>query len=75
MFKKVYLLLVLAAALACKASPSKPPRVSAADLVPDEQQVIVCKKIAELITNYNYKKVDLNDSISTVIFDRYIKAL
>lgn len=75
MFKKGYLLLMMAAALACKAAPSKPVKVSTADLVPDEQQVIVCKKIAELITNYNYKKVDLNDSISTVIFNRYIKSL
>jgi carboxyl-terminal processing protease len=75
MFKKVYLLVLLAAALACKASPSKPIKVSKADLTPDDQQVIVCKKIAELITNYNYKKVELNDSISTVIFDRYIKSL
>ncbi|MDN3581657.1 carboxy terminal-processing peptidase [Mucilaginibacter flavus] len=75
MFKKVYLLVLLAAALACKASPAKPVKVSKADLTPDEQQVIVCKKIAELITNYNYKKVELNDSISAVIFDRYIKSL
>ncbi|GAA3973016.1 carboxy terminal-processing peptidase [Mucilaginibacter dorajii] len=75
MFKKVYLLVLLAAALACKASPSKPVKVSKADLTPDDQQVIVCKKIAELITNYNYKKVELNDSISAVIFDRYIKSL
>lgn len=75
MFKKGYLLLMMAAALACKAAPSKPIKVSTTDLQPDEQQVIVCKKIAELITNYNYKKVDLNDSISTVIFNRYIKSL
>lgn len=75
MFKKVYLLVLLAAALACKASPSKPVKVAASDLEPDEQQVIVCKKIAELITNYNYKKVELNDSISTIVYNRYIKSL
>jgi len=75
MFKKVYLLVLLAAALACKASPSKPIKVAASDLEPDEQQVIVCKKIAELITNYNYKKVELNDSISTIVYNRYIKSL
>lgn len=75
MFKKVYLLVLLAAALACKAAPSKPIKVSSADLVPDENQVIVCKKIAELIANYNYKKVELNDSVSAIIYDRYIKSL
>ncbi|WP_439695623.1 carboxy terminal-processing peptidase [Mucilaginibacter sp. AW1-7] len=75
MFKKVYLLVLLAAALACKASPSKPIKVAASDLDPDEQQSVVCKKIAELITNYNYKKVELNDSISAIVYDRYIKSL
>ena len=76
MFKKVYLVLVLAAALACKASPSKPIKVpGSTDLQPDEQQSVVCKQIASLISNYNYKKVDLNDSVSTIIYDRYLKAL
>ncbi|MDR6941782.1 carboxy terminal-processing peptidase [Mucilaginibacter pocheonensis] len=76
MFKKVYLVLVLAAALACKASPSKPVKVpGSTDLQPDEQQSVVCKQVASLISNYNYKKVDLNDSISEVIFNRYIKSL
>ncbi|WP_091149588.1 carboxy terminal-processing peptidase [Mucilaginibacter pineti] len=76
MFKKVYLLLVLGAALACKASPSKPIKVPGSrDLQPDEQQVAVCKQIAGLITNFNYKKVALNDSISEIIYNRYIKTL
>lgn len=76
MFKKVYLVLVLAAALACKASPSKPVKVPGSnDLQPDEQQSVVCKQIASMISNYNYKKVDLNDSISEVVFNRYIKLL
>lgn len=76
MFKKVYLLLVLGAALACKASPSKPVKVAGSnDLQPDEQQSVVCKQIASLIANYNYKKVPLNDSVSTIIYDRYIKSL
>ncbi len=76
MFKKVYLLLVLGAALACKASPSKPVKVAGSnDLQPDEQQSVVCKQVAALISNYNYKKVPLNDSVSTIIYDRYIKSL
>jgi carboxyl-terminal processing protease len=41
MFRKIYLLVLLAAALACKASPSKPVQVSEADLQPDEQQIMV----------------------------------
>jgi carboxyl-terminal processing protease len=76
MFKKLYLMLVLAAALACNASPSKPAhKVEPGDLQPDVQQSAVMIKIAGLISQYNYKKVALNDSLSSVIFDRYVKKL
>ncbi|MBE9586918.1 carboxy terminal-processing peptidase [Mucilaginibacter sp. JRF] len=76
MFKKLYAVLVIGAALSCQASPSKPIKVAGSnDLQPDEQQSIVLQNVAEMITKYNYKKIDLNDSISGVIFDRYIKAL
>ena len=76
MFKKCYLLLVLGAALACHAAPRKMIKVAGSnDLQPDEQESVVCKTVAELITNYNYKKVPLNDSLSQVIFTRYIKSL
>jgi carboxyl-terminal processing protease len=78
MFKKLYLLVVLAAALACNASPTKPThnkKAGPSDLQPDEQQSVVCKQIASLVTNYNYKKVPLNDSISSIIYDHYLKKL
>jgi carboxyl-terminal processing protease len=76
MFKKLYLLLVIGAALACHATPAKPVKVPGSnDIQPDEQQSIVCKTVAELISNYNYKKVALNDSLSQVIYNRYIKLL
>jgi carboxyl-terminal processing protease len=76
MLKNVYLMMMLGAALACKASPSHPIKVNGStDLQPDQQQSVVAKEVASLISSYNYKKVPLNDSISTVIYDRYIKAL
>lgn len=76
MFKKLYLFLVIGAALACNATPAKPVKVAGSnDIQPDQQQSIVCSTIAKLITNYNYKKVPLNDSISEVIYNRYIKSL
>lgn len=77
MFKKLYILLILGAALACKASPSHPVvKVAGSnDLQPDAQQSTVCKYIANLISEYNYKKVELNDSISQVVYTRYIKSL
>src|ERR1700761_1848557 len=78
MFKKLYILLLIGAALACKASPSNHAVIKVAgsnDLQPDAQQSVVCQYIASIITEHNYKKVTLNDSISAVVYDRYIKAL
>jgi carboxyl-terminal processing protease len=76
MFKKFYFVLILGTALACKAAPSKPVKVPGSNnLEPTEQQSIVCKAVAQLISKYNYKKADLNDSLSAAIFNRYIKSL
>jgi carboxyl-terminal processing protease len=97
MFKRIYVLLILGAALACNASPvgsangidlsslhledgGTPVKRSAKvdgsnDLQPDEKQSLVSRVVAQMITNNNYKKVRLNDSLSAVIFDRYLKSL
>ena len=76
MLKRFYFVLVLGAALACKASPAKPVKVDGSNnLQPTAQQSVVCQTVAEFISKYNYKKVELNDSLSTVIFNRYIKSL
>ena len=76
MFKRFYFIVVLGAALACKASPKLADTVAGSNnLQPEAQQTVVCKYVASLISEYNYKKVELNDSISKVIFDRYIKQL
>jgi len=76
MSKRFYFVLVLGAALACKASASKPIHVQGSnDLQPTAQQAVVCETVATFISKYNYKKVELNDSLSTVIFNRYLKSL
>jgi carboxyl-terminal processing protease len=76
MFKKLYLMAILGASVACQATPGEPIKVPGSkNLEPDEQQSIVCKEVTGMITNYNYKKIKLNDSISTVIFNSYIKRL
>ena len=52
MLKKVYLFLVLGAALACKAAPAKPLKVVGSnDLQPDVRQQVVTKEVAELIND------------------------
>ncbi len=76
MFKRLYMFLVMGAALACQASTSAPGNVDGStNLQPDQVQSQVAKEVASLISSYNYKKVPLNDSLSAVVYDRYIKAL
>lgn len=76
MLKKLCVVLVLGAALACHATPAKPMKVVGSnDLQPDLRQNIVAKEVAGLISRYNYKKVDLNDSLSEVVYARYLKKL
>ncbi|GAA4101874.1 carboxy terminal-processing peptidase [Mucilaginibacter panaciglaebae] len=78
MFKRFYFVLAVGAALACHAAPTSAPPIKVPgsnNLEPTEQQSLVCKTVAKFISQYNYKKVDLNDSLSAVIYNRYIKSL
>ena len=76
MLKNFYLMVMLLIALACKATPAKPIKVPGSnDIQPSEQQSIVCRTVSSFISEYNYKKVSINDSISVVIFNRYVKLL
>lgn len=61
---------------ACAATPRIDKEVSGSNnLKPEPQHGVIAKDIADLLTSYTYKKVNLNDSISNLIFDRYIKNL
>jgi len=76
MFKKLYILLVLGAALACNAAPKPMVKVPGSnDITPDQKQSIVTRLVAEMLANNNYKKIPLNDSLSAVIYGRYMKTL
>lgn len=71
MLNRIYIFFMLSTVMSCKAAPVIIP----GDLYPDKQQSVVCKTVAVMISEYNYKKVELNDSIANVVFARYIKAL
>jgi carboxyl-terminal processing protease len=76
MLKRILLVTFTAAVLACSAAPKQQPLVEGIpNIKPDEQQGLVCKEVVALIENYNYKKIKINDSISSLILDKYIKAL
>ncbi len=76
MLRKIFLGLSIAVSAACSATPRLPIDVPGSNnLKPDAQQSLIVKDVAGLITSFNYKKVELNDSLSAVIFDNYLKDL
>jgi carboxyl-terminal processing protease len=76
MLKRILLVTFTAAVLACHAAPQPQQMVpGVSNIVPDEKQALVCKEIVGLIENYNYKKIQINDSISSLVLDKYIKDL
>ena len=76
MLRRILLVTFTAAVLACQASP-KPQAIvpGITNIVPDAKQALVCKEIVTLIENYNYKKLKVTDSISSVVLDKYVKDL
>lgn len=76
MLKRIFFVIFTAAVLACQAAPKTQPIVEGiTNVKPDEQQQIVIKEVVNLIESYNYKKIQINDSISSIILDKYIKSL
>jgi carboxyl-terminal processing protease len=51
------------------------PPPSADDLKPSVSQEHVEQLVARLLTTHHYRKVRLNDSLSSVVFDNYLKEL
>ncbi|MEJ7779829.1 MAG: carboxy terminal-processing peptidase [Daejeonella sp.] len=75
MLKRISLAFLLVAALACQADPRITAVVSKNDLKPDVQQSVEAKSLVELIENFHYKKVLVDDALSSLMFDEYLKAL
>ena len=76
MLKRILLATFTAAVMACQATPKPQQRVEGIpNIMPDEKQSLVCRQVVALVENYSYKKVAINDSISSLVLDKYIKAL
>ncbi|HXI01309.1 MAG TPA: carboxy terminal-processing peptidase [Sphingobacteriaceae bacterium] len=75
MLKNIYLILFIAATLACKADIRVSAKVGTTDLKPDQKQSLVAKEIVTMIETHHFKKVLINDSLSSVIFDKYLESL
>jgi carboxyl-terminal processing protease len=76
MLKRIFLAVFIVAALSCTAKHRVDPQIDGSyNLTPDPQQGVIAKDLVEFIENYHYKKVSVNDSLSSVIFDNFLKAL
>ncbi len=76
MLRRLLFITFTAATLACGAAPAVQQMVDGVEnITPDEQQGLVAKELVGLIENYNYKRIKINDSISSLVLDRYIKSL
>jgi len=76
MLRRLFLGVFVMATLACTADPRVRVEVPGSlNLKPDAQQEIVTRELVDLIENYHFKKVAVNDSISAIIYDNYIKSL
>lgn len=75
MLKKLCLVVFIVSALACKADPRVSIVVAKGDLKPDLEQAVVTRSLVELIENFHYQKVVVDDAFSSIMFDEYLKAL
>ncbi len=75
MLRRISLAFLLVAALACQADPRITAAVSENDLKPDIQQSVEAKSVVELLEHFHYKKVAVDDALSSLIFDDYLKSL
>lgn len=75
MLKRLCLAFIIVAALSCQADPRVNIIVADGDLQPDKQQSVVAKSLVELLENFHYQKVSIDDAFSSIVFDEYLKAL
>lgn len=75
MFKRSIPLFSILGLLIFAAPKNLNAQTATGQLHPDDQQAEACRVVSKLITTANYKNITLNDSISALIYDRYIKSL
>lgn len=76
MLKKISLVGILLIALSCKADPRFTDSVEGSkNLAPETYHGTIAHQILDMIEQYNYKKVAVNDSISSLLLTQYIKSI
>jgi carboxyl-terminal processing protease len=75
MFKKLIFTLFVISIVSCGSKPRVNLTEVEGGLKPSAQHEVIAKEVAGLLESTSYKKVQLNDSISKIVFDNLIKTL
>jgi len=75
MFKKLIFTLFVISIVSCGSKPRVNLSEVEGGLKPSAQHEVIAKEVAGLLESTSYKKVQLNDSISKIVFDNLIKSL
>ncbi|MGY6484723.1 hypothetical protein, partial [Vibrio parahaemolyticus] len=60
---------------ACAAKPRVDLEQEGLQLKPTTQHGVIVKEVANLLENFSYKRVSMNDSISNIIFNNIVEGL
>jgi carboxyl-terminal processing protease len=71
----VFIWLLLIAQIACAQVQSKKGADKNENIMPQEEQVKISMLLTNIFSNHHYRKLDLNDSLSSSIFDAYLQTL
>src|SRR5690554_2129838 len=75
MLKRIVFVLFVTAIVACGSTPRVDLEAHSVHVIPTAQHSVIAKDVVGLFENYSYKKVPLNDSISSIIYDNLLKSL
>ncbi len=75
MLKKSFIPLLLLALIFSSASRAEYQEVALADLSPETKHIRASELITHILTTYHYKKMQLDDQLSSSIFDHYFENL
>lgn len=75
MLKKILIVMFVVAIAACGSTPRIQLEESEYNIVPTAQHAVIAKEVVGLFEKHSYKKVPINDSISSIVFDNLMKSL
>ena len=75
MFKNFVIGLALISIVACGSKPRVNLEEGPLELKPSAQHEVIATEVTNLLENYSYKKVPMNDSVSSIVFDNLVKSM